>query len=53
MELFTATQATSIVTAVTGFVTANAAALVVVIGFGIGLGLTRGMLNKALKRKGV
>ena len=51
MELITAANATSIVTTVISYFTANWAAIAVLIGFGVGLKLFRSFVNRGLKGK--
>jgi len=51
MELITAVQAAAIVTAILDFVTANIPAIVVLLGFGYGLKLFRGMFNRSTHGK--
>lgn len=51
MELLDATDAAALTTAVTSFVTANIAAVLVIVGFFVGLRFIRSMINKSVKGK--
>jgi hypothetical protein len=49
MELINATSATSVITAITGVVTANMGGILALLGFAAGVKLVRGFLNKSTK----
>ena len=49
MEILTVAQATGLVTTVVGYLTANWAAVLVLVGFGVGLALFRRLVNHGLK----